>query len=608
MKVWPVVFDSRPDYLGLSSGEPTLLGAPMGPTLLVSLVDAQIAAACGDAPTIVAPSAVPAAYRAALGAVVPRATVVASAGELAVVLQQAGPSDLLLFIDPRCLPADGWQLPALLAAHAEQPGMARHLVAHASDVGGTREHVSVDGAGLVRSVERYYRPVTWPFIAGVAATVVPVSSGLLPLTDIPTSLFELRELLAARGVPSRDVVMANGAFDLTDEAGMLAAVERSVLDAATPGGPTTMLVGRGHSIDPSARLLGPIIVQAGACIEARCTIVGPAIIGRGARVSAGAVLAHVSIGPDSVVPGGRVLRDRVWFASAASSIDAAATAPSGRRPPSFLQQMARHGIHVTEAAATPVAPEAQARFSPVVKRAIDVIVASTLLLLLAPLLALIAVVVWIDSRGPILFRDVREGLGGRQFNCLKFRTMRVGASELQRQLKEHGRLDGPHFKMQSDPRATRAGRWLRAANFDELPQLVNVLRGDMSLVGPRPSPFRENQICVPWREGRLSVRPGITGLWQVCRHDREAGDFHQWIEYDLLYVQNMSVALDLKVLTATLLTLGGKYPVPVSRLLPVDVPASPDVAATPPAVPGDMPRGDARASAIPHEATARQAR
>jgi lipopolysaccharide/colanic/teichoic acid biosynthesis glycosyltransferase len=139
-----------------------------------------------------------------------------------------------------------------------------------------------------------------------------------------------------------------------------------------------------------------------------------------------------------------------------------------------------------------------------------------------------------------------------------------GADAQQRQLYANNQLDGPQFKLDHDPRVTRVGRWLRSISFDELPQLINVLRGEMSIVGPRPSPFRENQTCVPWRAGRLSVLPGISGLWQVCRHDRKAGDFHQWIYYDLLYV---SPWLDLKILLATVLTLGGRWPVRLSWML-----------------------------------------
>jgi lipopolysaccharide/colanic/teichoic acid biosynthesis glycosyltransferase len=136
--------------------------------------------------------------------------------------------------------------------------------------------------------------------------------------------------------------------------------------------------------------------------------------------------------------------------------------------------------------------------------------------------------------------------------------MYTGAHLAQRNLHALDQTDGPHFKVDRDPRVTRVGRLFRATNLDKVPQLLNVLLGQMSLVGPRPSPFRENQICVPWREARLSVRPGVTGFWQVCRHDRSAGDFHQWIEYDLLYVQYLSFWLDLKILAATILTLGGK--------------------------------------------------
>jgi lipopolysaccharide/colanic/teichoic acid biosynthesis glycosyltransferase len=145
--------------------------------------------------------------------------------------------------------------------------------------------------------------------------------------------------------------------------------------------------------------------------------------------------------------------------------------------------------------------------------------------------------------------------------------MRVGAHAAQRDLAAANQVDGPQFKMRVDPRVTRVGKWLRKTNLDELPQLVNVALGHMSLVGPRPSPFRENQTCVPWRDARLSVRPGITGLWQVCRHDREAGDFHQWIYYDIQYIRHQSLLVDLKILLATLWTGGGRTHVPLSWIV-----------------------------------------
>jgi len=146
--------------------------------------------------------------------------------------------------------------------------------------------------------------------------------------------------------------------------------------------------------------------------------------------------------------------------------------------------------------------------------------------------------------------------------------MNEGADARQRDLHAVNLMDGPQFKMVRDPRITWIGRLLRATNIDEIPQLFNVLRGEMSLIGPRPSPLRENQYCVPWRQARLSVRPGITGLWQVCRHDREISDFHQWIEYDLLYVRHASLLLDLKIFAATIFTLGGKGHVRLSWMVP----------------------------------------
>jgi lipopolysaccharide/colanic/teichoic acid biosynthesis glycosyltransferase len=193
------------------------------------------------------------------------------------------------------------------------------------------------------------------------------------------------------------------------------------------------------------------------------------------------------------------------------------------------------------------------------------------LLLLSPLLLVIAALIKLDTRGPVFYGHKREGKDGRVFRCWKFRTMVEGAQARERELQARSQVDGPQFKLRDDPRLTRVGRFLRPTSFDELPQLLNVALGQMSLVGPRPSPFRENQLCVPWREGRLSVRPGITGLWQVCRHARAAGDFHQWIQYDLLYVRHISFAVDLKILIATLLTGGGKGHVPLSWILPASL-------------------------------------
>jgi lipopolysaccharide/colanic/teichoic acid biosynthesis glycosyltransferase len=280
---------------------------------------------------------------------------------------------------------------------------------------------------------------------------------------------------------------------------------------------------------------------------------GPAVIGQGARIGSGALVAHATIGADSAVLPGSVVRDRAWFKGGEHAFGGT-DAP----PLSYGERLARLSLDVEEQSQVqsrqPVSDPAYQK----AKRTLDVIAAALGLLLLLPVLVPIAIAIWLESRGPIFYGDNRETLGGRVFKCWKFRTMFTGAHSAQRALKGLSHSDGPHFKIDRDPRVTRIGHVLRALNLDEVPQLVNVLIGEMSLVGPRPSPFRENQVCVPWRDARLSVRPGITGFWQVCRHNRSAGDFHQWIEYDLLYVQHQSLWLDLKILAATVITLGGK--------------------------------------------------
>ena len=191
-----------------------------------------------------------------------------------------------------------------------------------------------------------------------------------------------------------------------------------------------------------------------------------------------------------------------------------------------------------------------------VKRCIDVAGAATLLVLSAPVLALAAAAVKLDSSGPILFRQVRCGKNGRRFVMHKLRTMYTDAEERKHELLAHNEMDGPVFKMKRDPRITRAGYWLRRFSIDELPQIWDVLRGDMSLVGPRPSLPCEVLEYQTFERRRLSMRPGLTCLWQVSGRN-EIG-FDDWVRLDLEYIDTWSLRNDLKILLRTVpAVLGG---------------------------------------------------
>ncbi|MEA2199599.1 MAG: hypothetical protein QOI89_195 [Solirubrobacteraceae bacterium] len=184
------------------------------------------------------------------------------------------------------------------------------------------------------------------------------------------------------------------------------------------------------------------------------------------------------------------------------------------------------------------------------KRTFDIIGATLLLVLLSPLLMLITIAVSVSSRGPILFRSIRRGIGQRPFPCLKFRTMHSDAEERQADLEELNEASGALFKIRDDPRLTTVGRMLRRFSLDELPQLVNVLRGEMSLVGPRPLPERDYDMLEDWHRKRYLVLPGITGLWQVS--GRSELDFDDLVHLDFIYLESWSLALDLTILLKTL--------------------------------------------------------
>jgi len=185
----------------------------------------------------------------------------------------------------------------------------------------------------------------------------------------------------------------------------------------------------------------------------------------------------------------------------------------------------------------------------VLKHALDVVGAALLLLVLSPVFLAISLAIWQRMSRPILFVQQRAGLHGRPFRMLKFRTMRQDAQAQQSELRVANEMSGPVFKLRDDPRVTPLGRLLRRTSLDELPQLLNVLTGSMSLVGPRPLPVSEQAAIRGWQRRRLTMKPGLTCLWQVS--GRSDTDFVDWMLLDLKYIQDWSLWLDLVVMLKT---------------------------------------------------------
>jgi exopolysaccharide biosynthesis polyprenyl glycosylphosphotransferase len=185
-----------------------------------------------------------------------------------------------------------------------------------------------------------------------------------------------------------------------------------------------------------------------------------------------------------------------------------------------------------------------------IKGTIDLLLASLFMVALSPLLLLISILIKLTSRGPAIFTQVRSGLGGRKFDLYKFRSMISNAEEVREDLQHLNEMTGPVFKLRNDPRCTPLGWWLRKFSLDELPQLINILKGDMSFVGPRPPLPEEVERYERWQRRRLRMKPGLTCLWQV--QGRNTIDFEEWMRLDLQYIDNWSLFLDLKIILQTI--------------------------------------------------------
>jgi exopolysaccharide biosynthesis polyprenyl glycosylphosphotransferase len=193
-------------------------------------------------------------------------------------------------------------------------------------------------------------------------------------------------------------------------------------------------------------------------------------------------------------------------------------------------------------------------FQLAVKKLMDVVVSLIVIIVFSPLFILIGLLVKLTSPGPIIFKQARVGLRGRPFFLYKFRTMIANAEQFRKDLNNKNEVDGPVFKIKDDPRVTRIGKFLRKSGLDELPQLFNVLKGEMSLIGPRPPLQSETLQYKRWQLRRLSVKPGLSCFWQI-KPERNNIRFDKWMELDLAYIDNWSIRLDLLILVKTVGTV-----------------------------------------------------
>ncbi|TSA53190.1 MAG: hypothetical protein D4R45_05950 [Planctomycetaceae bacterium] len=298
------------------------------------------------------------------------------------------------------------------------------------------------------------------------------------------------------------------------------------------------------TIPESSRFIGKVLLGKNVHVSTDVIVVGPTIISNNTRIERGAVINSSIVGPEVCVPKNQIVQSRIIKGPQINWKRPVRHKSTG----SLLQDS--HG---------PFRAWPGISYPRCFKRIADCFAAAIVLILFAPVLIFVALAIKLTSPGPVFYKDRRQGLHGKQFNCLKFRTMIMGADKIQEILRIVSQVDGPQFKIANDPRINTVGWFLRETYIDEIPQFFNVLFGQMSIVGPRPSPESENTLCPFWRDARLSVKPGITGLWQVYRTRQPMKDFQEWIHYDIEYVRNLSLKMDLSICWKTARKLLGNF-------------------------------------------------
>lgn len=299
------------------------------------------------------------------------------------------------------------------------------------------------------------------------------------------------------------------------------------------------------NISASAKFFGNVLVGDNVSIDDNAIVIGPTILCDNVRIASDAVIKVSVIGPNLAIPKKHFMENQFLLNSNQNLYQCSLTKFKLPTTQSFDPVSKKNNYRVWPLFS----------YVRLFKRTFDILVSLLVLVLFAPVFPIIAAAVKLNSRGPVFFGHKRQGLHGKEFSCLKFRTMITGADEIQDKLRSKNEVDGPQFKVDDDPRVTAVGKFLRNTFIDEIPQFINILLGHMSIIGPRPSPRRENSQCPTWYYARLSVRPGITGLWQICRTRLPGRDFQEWIYYDTKYVRELSLRLDAFIFWRTTMKL-----------------------------------------------------
>jgi lipopolysaccharide/colanic/teichoic acid biosynthesis glycosyltransferase/carbonic anhydrase/acetyltransferase-like protein (isoleucine patch superfamily) len=441
------------------------------------------------------------------------------------------------------------------------------------------EKFQIDGEGRVKKVDRSYGREQdslhvdrdWPVL------IVMSSQAMNTMLDVslPHRISQWPGAMLRAGLHLRGGTIPGRSFSLHDREHLFelneAILRQDPRWLAQAGGledqGQKVWVGKNVKIDSTANVIGPVVIGDDVEIGKDAVIVGPTTIGHGAKIGAGIILKRAVVLPRTTLASATLkshtLSHAIVLGEDTPSVQAITQSAEMADAEAYDLQTVSFDrpIKLEKVLESQMAPLTgiQYRAFRHAKRVIDIAGSLFALVVTMPLWPFVALGIKLNSPGgPIFYGAVRQGRGGKNFRCWKFRTMKPDAEKDQSKLRSKNEVDGPQFKMKHDPRIFRVGRILRKMNLDEIPQFWNVLIGQMSIVGPRPSPEKENQMCPAWREARLSVRPGITGLWQVSRkRDRDDTDFQEWIYYDVQYIKKQSVWLDLKIMFKTLVVAMG---------------------------------------------------